>query len=47
VTPLGLNDNGAILVSLYSNTASAYHWGTLKPPAAATKSKFARSVPRS
>jgi hypothetical protein len=34
VYPLGINDNGQILVALYTATG-ATHWGTLNPPAAA------------
>jgi hypothetical protein len=36
VYPLGVNDNGQILVQLYPTTGGST-WGTLNPPAAALR----------
>lgn len=35
IRPIGVNDNGQILVTLYTQSG-AIHWGTLDPPIAAT-----------
>jgi hypothetical protein len=42
IKPLGINDNGQILVSLGTSTG-ATHWGTLDPIAASAKTRNARS----
>ncbi len=41
IAPLGVNDNGQILVSLVT-AAGSYDWGTLNPPATATSTRLRR-----